>query len=55
MTAFGRPQAIVSRESTEELDFEQDVKELTPRQAESKTDSMIRSLSSSDGNNTSMN
>ncbi|KAL4033708.1 hypothetical protein IC575_006813 [Cucumis melo] len=52
LNPFGRPQAIVSGESTEELDFEQDVEEPTPRQAESKTDSMTRSLSSSDGNNT---
>ncbi|XP_038885457.1 ABC transporter G family member 42-like isoform X2 [Benincasa hispida] len=52
LNPFGRPQAIVSGESTEELDFEQDVEEPTPRQAESKTNSMTRSLSSSDGNNT---
>ncbi|XP_022962387.1 ABC transporter G family member 35-like [Cucurbita moschata] len=48
----GRPRAIVSEESTEELEYEQDVKEPTTRQSESKTDSMTRSLSSSDGNNT---
>ena len=52
MTAPGRPRAIVSEESTEELEYEQDVKEPTTRQSESKTDSITRSLSSSDGNNT---
>lgn len=50
MTAFGRPQTIVSVEPTEETKVEQEVKEPTVREP----DSMTRSLSSSDGNNTSM-